>query len=301
MKFQNRSIHGSKVNRRTDRQTDKPKAICPSNFFKVGGIKTPAPDKVNERYKKASQRKHKRNVSDAVSLLLSLKKRRIEFSATTSSTTSENENDNHVTDQPDNGDTSSESQTEEQIQPSNENCQSVQTDLTIEGLEKIENDNQSRMIEANERANRIYHFQTYEDDPDKVPFYTGLPNLGVLKLVFNMVESQMSSSSKILTKEEEFFICLIKLRMNYLFKDIAYHLNVSVTTVQKSFHSTLDVLYARLQFLVKWPTRENSRKSMPQSFRKDFGQKVGVIMDCLELFTERPSGSLNKVYTEKKL
>ena len=46
MKFQNRSIHGSKVNRRThrhtyrqtDRQTDKPKAICPSSFFKVGGI-----------------------------------------------------------------------------------------------------------------------------------------------------------------------------------------------------------------------------------------------------------------------
>ena len=43
MKFQNCSIHGSKVNRctdrQTDRQTDKPKAICPSNFFKVGGIK----------------------------------------------------------------------------------------------------------------------------------------------------------------------------------------------------------------------------------------------------------------------
>ena len=38
MKFQNPSIHGSKVNRRTDRQTDKPKAICLSNFFKVGGI-----------------------------------------------------------------------------------------------------------------------------------------------------------------------------------------------------------------------------------------------------------------------
>ena len=44
MKFQNPSIHHSKVNRRThrqtDRQTDKLKAICPSNFFKVGGIKT---------------------------------------------------------------------------------------------------------------------------------------------------------------------------------------------------------------------------------------------------------------------
>ena len=43
MKFQNPSIHHSKVNTQTDRQTDtltdKPKAICPSNFFKVGGIK----------------------------------------------------------------------------------------------------------------------------------------------------------------------------------------------------------------------------------------------------------------------
>ena len=44
MKFQNPSIHHSKVNTQTDRQTDtqtdKPKAICPSNFFKVGGIKS---------------------------------------------------------------------------------------------------------------------------------------------------------------------------------------------------------------------------------------------------------------------
>ena len=42
MKFQFPSMHHSKVtrmrNRRTDRQTDKSKAICPSNVFKVGGI-----------------------------------------------------------------------------------------------------------------------------------------------------------------------------------------------------------------------------------------------------------------------
>ena len=49
MKFQNPSIHRSKVNRRTDRQTDKPKAICPSNFFKVGGIKSQLPDAVCQK------------------------------------------------------------------------------------------------------------------------------------------------------------------------------------------------------------------------------------------------------------
>ena len=137
------------------------------------------------------------------------------------------------------------------MQPSDEQCKNVQKDLTLEGLQQIEIDNRFRMHEANEKAaveNRIYNFQTYVDDPDKVAFYTGLPNLGVLKLVFDMVARQMSSSSKKLTKEEEFFICLVKLRMKYLFKDIAYHLNLSVATVQKSFHSTLDVLFARLQF-----------------------------------------------------
>ena len=49
MKFQNSSIHGFKVmlcikkrdkrtDGRTDGRTNNPEAICPSNFFEVGGI-----------------------------------------------------------------------------------------------------------------------------------------------------------------------------------------------------------------------------------------------------------------------
>ena len=43
MKFQDTSIYHLKVKKkvvRTHGHTDKPKAICPTNFFKVGGIKT---------------------------------------------------------------------------------------------------------------------------------------------------------------------------------------------------------------------------------------------------------------------
>ena len=42
MKFLNISIHGSKVllcKRKRDERTNKPETICPSFFFKVGGIK----------------------------------------------------------------------------------------------------------------------------------------------------------------------------------------------------------------------------------------------------------------------
>ena len=45
MKFQNSSIHSFKVmlcikkrDERTDGRTNNPEAICPSNFFEVGGI-----------------------------------------------------------------------------------------------------------------------------------------------------------------------------------------------------------------------------------------------------------------------
>ena len=56
MKFQNSSIHGFKVmlcikkrdertderkDGRTDGRTNNPEAICPSNFFEVGGIMKP--------------------------------------------------------------------------------------------------------------------------------------------------------------------------------------------------------------------------------------------------------------------
>ena len=40
MKFQNHILKLSLKGGRRDGQTDEPKAICPFNFFKVGGIKT---------------------------------------------------------------------------------------------------------------------------------------------------------------------------------------------------------------------------------------------------------------------
>ena len=263
--------------------------------------KTPAPNKVSERYNRASQRKLKKDVSEAASSLLSLKKRRIDFtdSATEKTYTSQNSTETIENFSSDCQQVHDEENYNSQL-PAESMCKSIQTDLTCERLKQTEADLRSRIMESKQSAaveSRIYQFQTYTEDPEKVPFYTGLPNLEVLTLVFSLVSEYMNSNSKTLSKEEEFLICIVKLRMNYLFKDIAYHLNVSLSTVQKSFHSTLDVLYARLQFLVRWPTRENLRQSMPQCFRRDFGQKVVVIMDCFELFTERPSGALNKVYT----
>ena len=249
----------------------------------------------NDRFIRSSQRKHKRALSDASVSLRSLKKRRIDYSKIV---TEEHSASPNISAQCDAG--SSESVL--QLQTEDEShSKGIQTDLTIKEIQQLVDDNKSRLIEAseNEKFNikGLYRFNYYENNKTNVGFYTGMPEFELLKLVFNFIEGHMNSNIKSLSRENEFLLCMLKLRMNYLFKDMAHQLDVSVATVQRSFHSTLDVLHTRLNFLVRWPTRENLRKSMPMCFRKEFGEKVVVVLDCFELFTERPSSALNKVYT----
>ena len=45
----------------------------------------------------------------------------------------------------------------------------------------------------------------------------------------------------------------------------------------------------RLQDLILWPDRKSLQKTMPIFFQESFGKKVAVIIDCFEVFMERPS------------
>lgn len=53
-----------------------------------------------------------------------------------------------------------------------------------------------------------------------------------------------------------------------------------------------DIMHARLEFLIEWPEREMLQATLPMSFRQAFGCKVAVIVDCFEVFIERPSNLL---------
>ena len=38
-----------------------------------------------------------------------------------------------------------------------------------------------------------------------------------------------------------------------------------------------------------WPERGSLQKTMPDCFQQSFGKKVAIIIDCFEIFIERPS------------
>ena len=49
--------------------------------------------------------------------------------------------------------------------------------------------------------------------------------------------------------------------------------------------------------LVKWPERESVQRTMPYCFQHHYGLQVTSIIDCFELFIEKPSNLLAKSCT----
>ena len=52
------------------------------------------------------------------------------------------------------------------------------------------------------------------------------------------------------------------------------------------------MLDAKLPTLVFWPAREQLWNTMPVCFQYAFRKEVTVVIDCFELFIERPSNLL---------
>ena len=136
------------------------------------------------------------------------------------------------------------------------------------------------------------------DNNEIVKFYTGLPNLKVLKAVFDLVKKSMPSSGVTkLSSFQEFMAAMVKLRLNCEDQDLAYYLNISPATVSRILLKWLTAMDNSLRSLIMWPDHEALRKTMPECFHTSFGTKVAVVIDCFEIFIERPSNLQARAYT----
>ena len=137
----------------------------------------------------------------------------------------------------------------------------------------------------------------FENDKEKVKFYTGLPSFHILNTVFLQVSAHVTRKSRNLTTFQEFIMTLMKLKLDMPFKDLSYRFDVSLPTVSRVFTAWMVALDVRLSPLIKWPDREDLWRTMPQCFQVSFGQKTTVIIDCFEIFICRPSNLLARAQT----
>ena len=127
---------------------------------------------------------------------------------------------------------------------------------------------------------------------DRVRFYTGLPGFDVLKATFGFVSPFVTRKSKSLSLFQEFVMVLIRLRLNVPLQDLAFRFGVSLSTVSRTFNAWLIGLDVRLSPLIRWPERDELWHTMPMCFQFAFGKKTTIIIDCFEVFIERPSNLL---------
>lgn len=62
-----------------------------------------------------------------------------------------------------------------------------------------------------------------------------------------------------------------------------------LNTISKYIKRCISVMYLRLKNLIYWPDRDEIKLSMPECFKKCFKDKTTVIIDCFEVFIEKPS------------
>ena len=134
-------------------------------------------------------------------------------------------------------------------------------------------------------------------DDDKVAFYTGLPTLKLLDALYGHIAPHITRRSLTLTNYQELVMVLMKLRLDVPYRDLAYRFGVSISTVSRIFLSWLTTMEIRLSPLIYWPEREELWQTMPQCFQYSFGKKTTVIIDCFEVFIEKPTNLLARAQT----
>ena len=130
-----------------------------------------------------------------------------------------------------------------------------------------------------------FGFGLVEGDDKKTHYYTGLASWALFLHVFNFLSSHVKHSCRVMTPMDQFFLVLVKLRLDLHFQDMAYRFAVSLGTITNIFHEWLEIMSMRLKFLIMWPSREILSENMPQVF-KDLYPRARCIIDCSEVFTE---------------
>lgn len=179
-----------------------------------------------------------------------------------------------------------------------ENNKQVQTDLfdlnaVIAEREQL----QQQIAMQNEHVKMLndklqaYLFteERFRNNSELVTYYTGLADFNSLMALYKLIKSDIAVKRGCLGPFPSLVLCLMRLRLGVGVVDLADRFKISKTAVSKTFLRVLNILYIKLSPLIYWPERPELIASMPMCYRVKFGTKITTIIDCFEIFVDRPS------------
>ncbi|XP_055070679.2 uncharacterized protein [Misgurnus anguillicaudatus] len=129
---------------------------------------------------------------------------------------------------------------------------------------------------------------SFRNDPEKVRFYTGLPNYFVFETVMLLLLPHMKGDKNTkLSKFQQLLLTLMRLRLDLRNKDLAYRFGIKVATVTRTVHRIINIMFTTLvPTAVFWPSRVELRKNLPASLRSTYPD-CAVIIDCFRVSLEK--------------
>ena len=172
-------------------------------------------------------------------------------------------------------------------------CPETKQKLTgaLEKCKKLERKSNALLLKTVTRDSLV-------NDDNKVKYYTGLPSFEALNTLVKFVSVGVPSSfvGGLCDCFEQIVITLMRLRLNLGIRDLGYRFGVHESTILRYFSKWLDILEVKLAPFIKWPDRDELQKTMPMEFREKF-RKCTIIIDCFEIFIERPTSLLVRAQT----
>ena len=165
-------------------------------------------------------------------------------------------------------------------------------------LEKDRNVLNMKFKEFQEKARSLsFDQESFIENDEKVLFYTGLSTWNLLLTLFQFVKPSITSlNHSSLSPFQLLLLTLMRLRLSLSGKDLGYRFGIHPSTVSRIFYNVLSVLFNRLKFLIVWPDRDTLKQTLPMDFRKHC-PSCTVIIDCFEIFIDRPSDLLARAQT----
>ena len=183
----------------------------------------------------------------------------------------------------------------------------------IDSLKEKYDDLQKRFEQADKCTFRLERF--IGSDHDFKFYYTGFPDYATFSAFFDYLSPECDNliyygyktsenstnqtkhgKPRSLSPEQELFMVLSRLRCEVLLEDVANRFGLLTSHVSRIWITWIAFLYQRLRALPIWPSRQLVDANMPARFKISYPQ-TRVIIDCTELFIERPSSCRSQSIT----
>ena len=171
----------------------------------------------------------------------------------------------------------------------------TQTDLSAEMVGQMSGElnrltEENRTLRSSLQAG-LLNEETFAGDDKRVHFYTGLPSFAALILLFSVVSDHINYTAlSSLTKFQQLVLILMKsfapecpsAGPGIQIQCICVHCIQSVFGFDRCPARTL-------RFSCDMARKGRPQENMPMEFRRHFGLRVAAIVDCFEIFVDRPT------------